>query len=310
MKTHPLLDVSEEVADALNEGRGVVALESTILAHGLPYPDNLQLNDGLEGDVRAAGAVPALVMLANGRVVIGPSEILLEQLAQGGPSVAKVSPRDYGPVLASGALGATTVAGTVRAAAMAGIAIFATGAIGGVHRGANQSFDISADLKAMASDPVTVISAGAKSILDLPKTLEVLESYGVPVLGYGTEMFPAFYTRDSGLALEHSFPDVAALANALALHSAANQGTGALVVNPIPEADALDGDEERHLIEAALADAHKQNISGKASTPFVLGHLHANSGGRTVAANVALVRSNARLAGELAMVLSKSEQQL
>ncbi|MEM1364467.1 MAG: pseudouridine-5'-phosphate glycosidase [Pseudomonadota bacterium] len=304
MKTHPLLTISEEVSDALAQGRGVVALESTILAHGLPYPDNLQLNDDLEADVRGAGAVPALVMLAGGRVVIGPSADLLEQLASGGKDVAKVSPRDYGPVLASGALGATTVAGTVRAAAMAGICIFATGAIGGVHRGADQSFDISADLKAMSNDPVTVVSAGAKSILDLPKTLEVLESLGMPVLGYRTEMFPAFYTRDSGLALEHSFYDVAALAKALSAHNSINPCTGAVVVNPIPEADALDGDEERALVSAALAEADRQGVVGKASTPFVLGHLHANSGGRTVAANVALVRSNARLAGALAGALA------
>ncbi|MEN0087136.1 MAG: pseudouridine-5'-phosphate glycosidase [Pseudomonadota bacterium] len=307
MTTHPLLAISEEVADALSEGRGVVALESTILAHGLPYPDNLKLNDEMEQDVRAAGAVPALVMLAGGRVIIGPSADLLEQLAKGGLSVAKVSPRDYGSVLASGALGATTVAGTVRAAAMAGISVFATGAIGGVHRGAELSFDISADLKAMASDPVTVVSAGAKSILDLPKTLEVLESLGVPVLGYGTDIFPAFYTRDSGLPLEHSYTDVTGLSAALASHKATNASVGALVVNPIPEADALDAEEERSLIGAALAEAESQGITGKASTPFVLGHLHANSGGRTVAANVALVRSNARLAGALSVALAKSE---
>ncbi|MEO0497621.1 MAG: pseudouridine-5'-phosphate glycosidase [Pseudomonadota bacterium] len=302
---HPLLDLSEEVANALNEGRGVVALESTILAHGLPFPDNLQLNDDLEQDVRGAGAVPALIMLANGRIKIGPPADILERLARGGAAVAKVSPRDFGPVLASGALGATTVAGTVRAAAMAGICIFATGAIGGVHRGADQSFDISADLKAMASDPVTVVSAGAKSILDLPKTLEVLESLGVPVLGFGTDMFPAFYTRDSGLPLEHGYSSVAELAQVISIHGLTNVGTGALVVNPIPEADALDRDEEKSLIQAALAEAEKHNVSGKASTPFVLGHLHANSGGRTVAANVALVRSNARLAGELAVALSQ-----
>ncbi|MEO0636274.1 MAG: pseudouridine-5'-phosphate glycosidase [Pseudomonadota bacterium] len=304
MTHHPLLNIHEEITDALADGRGVVALESTILAHGLPYPDNVQLNDDLERDVRGEGAVPALIMLAEGQIHVGPQRDMLERLSQGGTSVAKVSPRDFGPVLASGALGATTVAGTVRAVAMAGLSVFATGAIGGVHRGSDQTFDVSADLKAMSADPVTVVSAGAKSILDLPKTLEVLETLGVPVFGYGTDVFPAFYTRDSGLPLEHSFEDVTALADALAMHRSVNSNTGAVVVNPIDQADALDADVERKLIEDALSEAARQGVSGKASTPFVLGHVHAHSGGRTVKANVALVRSNARLAARLAVAMS------
>jgi pseudouridine-5'-phosphate glycosidase len=306
---NPLISLNEEIADTLSAGGAVVALESTIIAHGLPYPDNLELVAQLEEDIRSNGAVPALILLADGKIIAGPGEEQLERLAKGGSSVSKVSPRDFGPVLRKSGLeglGATTVAGTVRAAAMAGLNIFATGAIGGVHRGAEESFDISADLKALSENPVAVVSAGAKSILDLPKTLEVLESEGVPVWGYGTDSFPAFYTPDSGLPLEHRFDDAETIAEALSFHWQCNDKCGALIANPITAEDALAADEEKQLIDEALSAAVREGISGKQSTPFVLGRLHERSGGRTVAANVSLVRANARLAARIAVAGSKT----
>ena len=299
-----LLQLSPRIEAALKDGGPVVALESTIIAHGLPYPDNVACSDRLSSLIEENGAVPALIALGQGKIHVGVEGDVLETLANGSEPVAKASPRDFGSILASGGWGATTVAGTVRAASMAGIHVFATGAIGGVHRGADSSFDISADLQALAANPVAVVSAGAKSILDLPKTLETLETNGVPVWGFKTHEFPAFYTRHSGLPLEHHFDDEALLAKAIKHHLACNRSTGAVIANPIPEADALDANYERNLIDTATKVAMEAGIKGKDTTPFVLGWLHENSDGRTVKANLALVENNAVLAAKVARALA------
>ncbi|MBL8687559.1 MAG: pseudouridine-5'-phosphate glycosidase [Rhodospirillaceae bacterium] len=299
-----IIAVNPEVQAALSASRPIVALESTIIAHGLPYPENLSLARELEGIVRAEGATPATIALIGGRIRVGLDDAQFEILATS-RDVAKVSRRDMAAVLASGRLGATTVAGTMIAARLAGIPVFATGGIGGVHRGAETSFDISADLDELAQTQVLVVTAGAKAILDLPKTLEVLETRGVPVVGFGTDTFPAFWCRSSGLRLPLRLDSAEDVARAFDLHRRLGLPSGIVVANPIPEADALDRDMIERAIAAALADADAAGISGKDVTPYLLKRIVDATSGASLRANLALVRNNARLAARIAMALTR-----
>ena len=300
----PPLEVTPEVRAALAAGRPVVALESTIISHGFPYPDNFALARELEQVVRAGGAVPATIAVAGGVIHVGVDDALLERLASE-PSVAKVSRRNLGATLARGELGATTVAATMLCAHLAGIRVFATGGLGGVHRGAAQTMDISADLTELARTPVCVVCAGAKAILDLSLTLEYLETHGVPVLGVGTNAFPAFYTRDSGLPIPTRVEDAVQAAAVARAHWGIG-GAGLVVAVPIPEADALPRAEIGAAIKQASSAADAQGVRGAAWTPFVLDDLRQRTGGRTVEANRALVLNNARVAAELASALAQS----
>ncbi len=300
---NPLLDVSEEVATALAEGRAVVALESTIISHGMPYPENLKTAREVEQVVRDHGAVPATIALIEGRLKAGLDEAALEELAKPG-DVAKASRRDLAALVARGATAGTTVASTMYIAALAGIPVFATGGIGGVHRGAELSFDVSADLLELGSTPVTVVCAGAKSILDLPKTLEVLETHGVPVVGVGTDEFPAFFSRTSGLPVAHRVEDAVELARLVAAQQKLGLKGGVLVANPIPEGDALASEEIDGIIEQALNDADSQGVRGKDVTPYLLARVNELTGGRSLTANVALIRNNAAFAADLSVALS------
>jgi pseudouridine-5'-phosphate glycosidase len=298
-----VLAVTPEIAAAVAAGRPVVALESTIITHGMPYPQNLETALGVEAVVREGGAVPATIAIIDGRLSVGVAGTELERLARAGHAAAKASRRDLAALVAGGGMAGTTVATTMQIAAMAGISVFATGGIGGVHRGAETSFDISADLEELGRTPVAVVCAGAKSILDIAKTLEVLETKGVPVIGFGTDAFPAFFTRDSGHKVSHRVDDAAALARIVATQFGLGMG-GVLVANPIPAADALDGAEIEAEIAQAVAEAERQAIVGKALTPFLLQRLFEATGGRSLVANIALVRNNAALAARLAVALS------
>ncbi|WP_169195589.1 pseudouridine-5'-phosphate glycosidase [Devosia sp. MC1541] len=300
------LSVSGEVKSALAKGLPVVALESTIITHGMPYPQNLAMARDVEDVVRKAGAVPATIAIMDGRLCVGVSGDDLERLAVEGHRAAKASRRDVAALLASGEMAGTTVATTMQIAALAGIAIFATGGIGGVHRGAEDSFDISADLEELGNTPVTVICAGAKSILDIAKTLEVLETNGVPVLGFGTDDFPAFWARTSGFKVDHRFDTAAAVAKMLSIQSDLEMG-GVLIANPIPEADAWEPEAIEAFITQALADAETQGIAGKATTPFLLKRIFELTEGRSLASNIALVKNNARVAAEIAVELAAIE---
>jgi len=297
------LDVAPEVAAALAAGRPVVALESTIITHGMPWPQNLETALRVEAAVRDAGAVPATVAVRAGRLQAGLPAEALEHLARRGLAVAKASRRDLARLVAAGQDGATTVAATMIVAARAGIRVFATGGIGGVHRGAATTFDISADLMELARTPVAVVCAGAKSILDLPLTLEVLETHGVPVLGYGCDHLPAFFCRDSGLPLDQRVDDVTQLAAIVQAHWALGLGSGVVVAQPIPEADALPREAMDATIAEALAEAERAGVAGKALTPFLLDRVSRMTAGRSLAANIALVLNNARLAAALAVEL-------
>ena len=300
---HPALALSPPVADALRDGRPVVALESTIISHGMPYPQNVETAREVEAIVSKAGAVPATIAILGGKVRIGLSSGELETLGSA-RDVLKVSRRDLPNVLASGRTGATTVAATMIAAHLAGVRVFATGGIGGVHRGAATSFDISADLTELARTPVAVVCAGAKSILDLGLTLEYLETHGVPVIGYQTDRFPAFFTRDSGFGVDFRLDTPADLARSLSLQWSLGYAGGAVVANPIPESHALAREEVDAIIEQALAEAAAQAIAGKRVTPFLLSRVNQLSGGRSLVANIALVKNNARLAAQLAAALT------
>jgi pseudouridylate synthase len=297
--------LTDEVASALAAGRAVVALESTIVTHGMPYPRNLETALGVEDVVRAHGAVPATIAMVDGRPRIGLEPVELEKLAAG-EGVAKASRRDLAALAAKGRSAGTTVAATMFLAHSAGIRIFATGGIGGVHRGAEITFDISADLDELARTPVAVVSAGAKSILDLRRTLEVLETRGVPVIGVGTEEFPAFFSRSSGLPVDHRVDTPEELALVIAAHLALGLPSGILVANPVPEADALDGDEIDEIIDEAVRDAERAGVGRRELTPYLLGRIVDLSGGRSLTANIALVRNNAELAARTAVALSDS----
>ncbi len=306
--TYParVLTLGDEVAQALAAGRPVVALESTIVTHGMPYPRNLETALGVQDVVRAHGAVPATVALVEGVPRVGLPDADLEKLAAG-EGVAKASRRDLPALVAAGRSAGTTVAATMYLAHLAGIPIFATGGIGGVHRGAETTFDISADLDELASTPVTVVSAGAKSILDLPRTLEVLETRGVPVVGFGTDEFPAFFSRSSGLPVDARVDTPEELAAVLRAHRRLGMRGGVLVANPVPAADALAPEEIDAVVDRAVAEAERAGVGRRELTPYLLARVVELTGGRSLAANVALVRDNARVAALTAMALSRTE---
>jgi len=304
-----LVACSAEVAAALADGRPVVALESTIITHGMPWPDNLNTARAVEEDVRAAGAVPATVALWDGRIRVGLGDEGLEALAEA-RDVRKVSRADLADCLMRGQTGATTVAATMIAARLAGIEVFATGGIGGVHRGAAESFDVSADLTELSRTPVVVVAAGPKAILDIPKTLEVLETLGVPVVGYGQDNLPAFWSRDSGLPAPLRADAPAEIARMHRMRAALGLEGGILVANPVPAADEIPASELAPVIERALAEAEAAGIRGKAVTPFLLDRVLAFTEGRSLAANIALVRNNARLAASIAHALSAEARQI
>ena len=299
----PYLTLSEEVRAALDGRQAIVALESTVIAHGLPYPHNLEVAQAMESAIRAEGAVPATVGIHDGSIIIGLSQAEIERLGTA-ESVLKVSRRDLAVALATKQPGATTVAGTMLCASMAGIRFFATGGIGGVHRGAENSMDISADLTELARTPVLVVCAGAKSILDLDLTLEYLETQGVPVLGWQTDEFPAFYVRSSGRRLHHRVDDVASIA-AIA-RAQWECGLHGLVVGcPIPEAYAMDPAPLEAATEEALRLAKQQGIRGSATTPFLLAYVARATRGESVEANKALLVNNARWAARFAQAYYK-----
>ena len=295
------LSLSPEVASALASGSAVVALESTLLAHGLPWPDNIEVALASEAAVRQSGAVPATIAVLAGRIHVGLSREQLERVAHG-QGFFKASAADLGPLLAAEADAATTVSATVAAAARAGISIMATGGIGGVHRG--DALDVSCDLTTLATEPVAVVSAGAKAILDLPKTLEYLETLGVPVVGYGTGNLPAFYTPSSELSLMHRVDGAAAAARLVRSHFAIHPRRGVLLCNPIPASDALPTDVVERALQAALHAAESLHVGGKALTPFLLGRIATETGLASVRANRALIVHNARAAGEVATALA------
>ncbi len=302
--TSPYLHVSDEVRTALDAGRAVVALESSLIAQGLPVPHNLETALAAEAAVRESGAVPATTALEDGRLVVGADRELLSRLADPDRSVAKAGSRDLGPLLAAGNLASTTVSATMRLAHMAGIAIFATGGIGGVHRGAAGSFDVSSDIDELAATPVAVVSSGAKSILDLPATLEMLETRRVPVIGYGVDELPAFYSTSSGLRVPHRVDGPREAANAVRAHLAVPGSGGLLIVQPPPADLALDASEVGEWIEDALRAATDNGIRGGAVTPHLLGFLAHASGGRTLGVNIGLIVNNARTAGMVASALT------
>lgn len=297
-----MMAYSEEVAAARDAGRPLVALESTIVTHGMPWPQNLETARAVEADVRAHGAVPATMAVIDGRLHVGLDLPRLEALARA-EGIAKLSRADMAACLAQGGTGATTVAATMIAARMAGIAVFATGGIGGVHRGAEDTFDISADLHELARTPVSVVAAGAKAILDLAKTLEVLETLGVPVIAYGQDAFPGFWSRDSGLLAPLRMDTPGMIARAHRMRGDLGLDGGQLIVNPVPESDEMPRDEIEPIIARALEEARDQCVTGKAVTPFLLGRIFDLTGGRSLTTNVALVRNNARLAARIAVQL-------
>ncbi|WDR01514.1 pseudouridine-5'-phosphate glycosidase [Devosia algicola] len=303
MSAKPYLSISADVKKALGEGKPVVALESTIITHGMPYPQNLEMAKKVEAIVRKHGAVPATIAIMDGRFVVGVAGDDLERLALEGGKAAKASRRDVSALLVQGGLAGTTVATTMQIAGLAGIRVFATGGIGGVHRGAEDSFDISADLEEFSRTPVAVVCAGAKSILDIAKTLEVLESKGVPVLGYQSDDFPAFWARQSGYKVDHRFDSAEDIARVIALQIDLGMG-GVLVANPIPEADALDAGEIEARIGEALADAERQGVSRKALTPFLLNRIFELTKGKSLQSNIALVENNAMLGAKIAVALA------
>lgn len=298
----PFIDVHAPVAAALAAGKPVVALESTIITHGMPYPDNSAMAANVEKIISDEGAVPATIAVIGGRVKIGLSDGERESLAMTGGAM-KLSRADIAYAVAEGRTGGTTVAATMIAAHLAGIRVFATGGIGGVHKGAEKSFDISADLDELARTPVIVVSAGAKAILDIEKTLEVLETRGVPVVAYGSDIVPAFWSRKSPYAAPLRLDAPEKIARLHATRAALGLGGGLLVANPVPESDEIPADRMAGYIEAAQKAAEAQNISGKAVTPFLLAKILELTNGASLKTNIALVENNARLAARIAKAL-------
>lgn len=305
MTTFPL-SFSAEVAKARAEGTPIVALESTIITHGMPYPQNLEVARQVEEDIRAAGATPATIAVMDGALRIGLEADQLSALAQA-KGVAKLSRADMAVCIASGGTGATTVAATMIAAHLAGIPVFATGGIGGVHKGAENSFDISADLMELAQTPVTVVAAGAKAILDVAKTLEVLETQGVPVIAFGQDSFPAFWSATSPLKAPLRLDDPALIASAHRTRAKLGLPGGQLVANPIPQGDEIPAADLAPIIAQAQKDAEAHGIKGKAVTPYLLQRIFELTGGRSLNANIALVRNNARLAARIAAALATTD---
>jgi len=299
------LDIAPEVAAAISAGEAVVALESTIISHGMPYPQNVETALLVEETVRQAGAVPATIAILNGRLKAGLTVEEIQQLGKRGTDVVKCSRRDLPFVVARNEDGATTVAATMIIAAMAGIRVFATGGIGGVHRGAEETMDISADLDELARSNVAVVCAGIKSVLDIGRSLEYLETNGVPVAGFQTDTLPAFYTRDSGYPVDYRVDSAAEVAAAITAKRDMKLDGGMVIAVPIPEEHALDRDEIDAVIEDALAEMGRLGITGNETTPFLLGRIAEKTGGKSLAANIQLVINNARVATEIAVELAR-----
>jgi pseudouridine-5'-phosphate glycosidase len=299
-----LITLSDDVAEALGSRKPIVALESTIITHGMPYPQNLAMARQVEADCRAHGAVPATIAVLDGKILVGMTPGQLEALADA-PNPMKLSRADLGFAVAMGRSGGTTVSATMICAALAGIAVFATGGIGGVHRGGEASLDISADLEELGRTPVTVVCAGAKAILDLPRTLEYLETRGVPVVGFGTDHLPAFWSAQSPWRVPMRADRAEQVAALMAARDALGLGGGVLVANPIPEADEIAYETMAVLVEQALEEARLQRIEGKAVTPFLLSRLLTLSDGASLTANIALVRNNVRLAADIACAVQQ-----
>ena len=299
------LDISKEVLHALNNGLPVVALESTIISHGMPYPQNAQTALMVENVIRENGAVPATIAIIGGRLKVGLTKEEIDYFGKKGTQIAKASRRDLAPLVAKGLDGATTVTTTMMIAHMAGIKIFATGGIGGVHRGAETTMDISADLEELSSTPVTVVCAGAKSILDLGLTLEYLETKGVTVIGYNTKELPAFYTRKSGFKVDYTVESPEELAKIIYIHDVLNLKGGILCTNPIPEEYSMDENYINNAIESALMKAKELGIKGKDTTPFLLKEVKDITGGTSLEANIKLVLNNAKIASQTAVCLNK-----
>ena len=293
-------EFGDEVARALTEGGPVVALETTLVTHGLPHPDGVTTALALEQIVRDAGAIPATIGVFGGAIRVGLTTTELEHLATT-PDVVKVNLSNFAAAVSSGQPGSTTVAATMFAAHASGIRVFATGGIGGVHRESSESGDVSADLTALSRIPVAVVSAGAKAILDLPRTIEMLETLGVPVLGFETDEFPAFYRRSTRLPVDRRYDSIAELAAAIRLHLSLGLGTGVLVANPIPAADEMSSELYERALHTALSEAETHGVRGRAVTPFLLDRMRAVTGGESVRANVALLRHNAQVAAALAV---------
>lgn len=302
----PPITLSRDVAEALRSHKPVVALESTIITHGMPFPQNLEMARQVEADCRAGNAVPATIALLDGEILVGMSPDQLERLAHA-PEPMKLSRADLGFAVAMGRSGGTTVSATMICAALAGIGVFATGGIGGVHREGQDSLDISADLEELGRTPVTVICAGAKAILDLPRTLEYLETRGVPVLGYQTDHLPAFWSRESPWRVPMRVDTPGQIAATMLARQRLGLDGGMLVTNPIPAADEIPYEAMAVLVEAALQDAKLQRVDGKAVTPFLLSRLLTLSDGRSLTANIALVRNNVRLGAAIACALAEKK---
>ena len=297
------LDIAPEVRQAVEQGKALVALESTIITHGMPHPQNVTTARDVEDVVRDNGAVPATIAIITGRIKVGLSEEELDWLGTA-RDVMKLSRADLPYAIAAKRHGATTVAATMICAELAGVRVFATGGIGGVHQGVEATMDISADLDELARTPVAVICAGAKAILDLPRTLEYLETRGVPVVGYRTDEFPAFWSRTSGLPVPLRLDNPEAIADLIRTKEALGLGGGVLVANPVPEVDEIPTDEMQAFIEQAVEEARHRGVAGKAVTPFLLSFLFESTGGRSLATNIALVKNNAALAARLAVALA------
>ena len=295
--------MADEVTRALAAHRGVVALETTVVTHGLPAPEGVQVARDMETAVTSAGAVPATIGILGGRVRVGLTAAELDELAAT-PEVPKLNLSNFAAALLAGGTGSTTVAATMLAAHHAGIGVFATGGIGGVHRNVSETDDVSADLTALSRFPVAVVCSGAKSILDLSRTVERLETLGVPVFGWRCDDFPAFWRRSSGLRLDQRFDDIAQLAEAIRMHYTLGTGTGVIVANPVPEASELDEDSYERALNGALEMVESQGIRGREVTPYILDYMQMVTGGEVTAPNVALLKDNARVAGELAVALA------
>ena len=308
MQKNNLVEVQPEINAALESGGAVVALESTIISHGMPYPQNVQMANKVESIIREAGAVPATIAIMDGKIKVGLSKEELEILAKSKP-VAKVSMRDLPGVIARKQLGATTVATTMYGAHLAGIRVFVTGGIGGVHRGYEETMDVSADLEELAQTDVVVVCAGAKAILDLPRTMEYLETKGVPVIGYRTDVLPAFFSARSEIKLVERADSADEIAQIVIAKSQLNMRGGVLVVNPIPEAYSLDHIYIDGIIEKAVAAARDKNVTGKEITPFLLSEITAQTGGKSLEANLQLVYNNAQLGGQIAASLAAHTQE-
>lgn len=300
------LDISREVADTLRSGKAVVALESTIISHGMPYPKNVETATAVEDVVRSGGAIPATIAILNGRLKVGLSHQEIDYLGKTGTDVIKCSRRDLPFVVARGGDGATTVAATMIIAAMAGIDVFATGGIGGVHRGVENTLDISADLEELAHTSVVVVCAGVKSVLDIARTLEYLETSGVPVVGFETDTLPAFYTRDSGYPVDYRVNTADEVAAAIAIKRDLGLHGGVVIAVPVPEEHALAKSDIDAVIADAIAAMNHQGITGKDTTPFLLASIAERTNGRSLDTNIQLVLNNARVAAEIAMANTKT----